>query len=303
MIEQALYNHLISQESLLPYLAAYNDRPAIFNQEAPADTDCLWGCGSQYGRIVFSVDIQGDPARTMGGVLAVDIMCKENEQFPEEIEPIVRRLIHGYFFSSDTFAVAAQWKNTSFFTEPTNEVTGCTATFDLLGFPRLTTFEPDVIARLNKWTSERFSDIHVINYDELPSDAWIPDGNVSAVYWRCLPEKPAKWIPDTFHTIWRTTTVKGHIFSQNIATAEKVARKIIYKLYTEKRLFCDGESPIMVNRNNDVDMGSDPLRTGQISIEATFGVIVHYAPDQMIQQIGMSDNTNERRTVNGSQIR
>lgn len=302
MIEQALYEHLVSQASLLPYLAAYNDRPAIFNQEAPADTDYLWSCGAQYGRIVFAVDIQGDPERTLGGILTVDIMCKENEQFPEEIEPIVRQLIHGYFFSNGTFVVAAQWKNTSYFTEPTNEVTGCTITFDLLGFPKRTTFGPDVIDRLNEWCAA-FNNLHVINYDELPSTAWRPTDDESAIYWRCLPEKPARWIPDTYQTVWRMTTVKGHIFSQDIATAEKVARTIIYKLYADKRLFRDGESPIMVNRNNDVDMGADPLRTGQLSVEATFGVIVAFANDQMIQQIGMSDNTKERRLVNGNQIR
>lgn len=303
MIEQALYNHLITQASLLPYLAAYNDRPAIFNQEAPADTDHLWGCGAQYGRIVFAVDIQGDPERTLGGLLAVDIMCKDGEQFPEEIEPIVRNLIHGYFFSNGTFVVAAQWKNSSYFTQATDHVSGCTVAFDLLGFPIRTTFEPDVIARLNEWTSLHFGNLHVINHDELPSDAWIPDGSNSAVYWRCLPEKPAKWIPDTYQTIWRTTTVKGHIFSQDIAIAEKAARSIMYKLYADKRLFRDGESPIMVNRNNEIDMGADPLRTGQISVEATFGVVVAFAPDQMIQQIGMSDNPNERRLANGNQTR
>ena len=70
MIEQALYEHLQDQEALLPYLATYASKMAIFNQEAPADTDPLWGSGPQYGRIVFAVDLQGDPERTMGGMLA-----------------------------------------------------------------------------------------------------------------------------------------------------------------------------------------------------------------------------------------
>lgn len=273
MIEQALRAHLQEQETLTAHLATYANKPAVFNQEAPSDKDSLWATGPQYGRIVFSEDIQGDPERTMGGMLAVDIQCKDGEQFPEEIEPIIRQLIHGYFFSSGTFVVAAQWKNSAYFTEPTDHVVGCTVTFDLLGFPIMTTSNPDVIARINEWTS-RMSGIHVINYDKLPSSAWKPDGDETAVYWRVLRDAPANWIPDTFQTIWRTATIKGHIFSADIATASAAARRIRTQLYASRRLIKAGESPIMVNRNNTVDDGADPLRTGQMTVEATYGEII-----------------------------
>ena len=286
MIEQALYKHLLEQASLSPYLAAYDGKPAIFNQEAPADMDPGWGPGSQYGRIVFVEDIQGDPERTMGGILAVDIMCEEDKQFPEEIEPIVRQLIHGYFFSNGHFVVAAQFKNLSYFKQPTDRVTGCTITFDLLAFPVLTTTEPDVIARINEWTST-LPGIHVINHDELPAEAWKPTGAESAVYWRLVTEAPARWIPDTFQTIWRTATVKCHIFSCDNATASTVARNIITRLYAAKRLLKADEAPIMVNQRNTHDAGSDPLRTGQVAVEATFGVVVHFQNDEVINHINL----------------
>ena len=62
MIEQALRNHLIAHPKLTDYLATYAKQPAVFSQEAPADTDPKWGPGPQYGRIVFAEDIQGNPA-------------------------------------------------------------------------------------------------------------------------------------------------------------------------------------------------------------------------------------------------
>lgn len=285
MIEQALYTHLIAQETLAPYLATYAGKPAVFNQEAPADVDTLWNNGPQYGRIVFAVDLQGDPERTMGGTLAVDIMCKEGEQIPEEIEPVVRSLIHGYFFSNGTFTVAAQWKNSSYFTGPTDDVIGCTIAFELLGFPVLTTIPPDIIARINQWTKERYEGIHVINLDELPQSAWKPSKGDSAIYWRLLTDNPAGWIPDTFATIWRTATVKGHIFSADNASAAIVARNIVTRLYAEKRLFKSSEAPIMVNRKNSVDITADPLRTGQITVEGTYGVVVSFANEQMLNHI------------------
>lgn len=292
MIEQALYEHLQAQAVLCPYLTKYENHMAIFNQEAPSDADELWRQGPQYGRIVFAVDIQGDSERAMGGTLAVDIMCKDGEQYPEEIEPIIRKLIHGYFFSNGTFTVSAQWKNSSCFTQPTDQVKGCTVVFDLLAFPVLTTSDPDVIDRINRWTSTTFANIHVINHEKLPYSAWKPEGTESAVYWRIVNDTPAKWIPDTFQTIWRSATVRCHIFSQDNATATITARAITQKLYADKRLMKQGETPIMVNRRNTLDVGADPLRTGQVTVEATYGVIVHYENTEVLNNIYKEEQIN-----------
>lgn len=285
MIEQALYEHLKSQTELTDYLGEYADMPAVFSQEAPADRDAKWAPGKQYGRVVFAVDIQGDPERTMGGTLAVDISCKEGEQFPEEIEPILRQLIHGYFFSNGTFIVSAQWKNSTYFTEPTEQVIGCTLAFELLAFPVITTADPDIVARINEWTASRFKTLHVINHDEMPKSAWKPTGDESAVYWRLVQDDPAGWIPDTFQTIWRTATVRCHIFSETNAIAASVARDLTTRLYADKRILKSGETPIMVNRRNSADLGADPLRTGQLSVEATYAIVTNRSTDDVLQNI------------------
>lgn len=284
MIEEALLNHLSAQTELTDFLTTFADAPAVFNQEAPADTNDAWEPGSQYGRIVFAVDIQGDPARTLGGILAVDIMCKEDEQYPEEIEPIIRTLIHGYFFSSGTFIVAAQFKNSNYFTQPKDHVTGCTVSFDLLAFPVLTTNGLNAIARLNEWTSQ-MDGIYVINHDKLPSPAWKPGTGESAVYWRCLRVGPSSKIRDRYATIWRTATIKGHVFSEDLATANDVAEHIIFRLYADRRLLKPGESPIMVDDNNTLDNGADPLRTGQVTVSATYGINRYSKTDITIQHI------------------
>ncbi len=296
MIEQALYEHLQAQAVLSPYLAKYDDQPAIFNQEAPSDADELWGNGPQYGRIVFAVDIQGDPERTMGGTLVVDIMChedEENPQYPEDIEPIIRKLIHGYFFSKGKFVVAAQWKNSSYFSQPTDQIKGCTVSFDLLAFPRQFS---ELIDRFNEWTCDNFDNIHVINHNELPDTAWKPEHREYAVYWRYVTDKPAGWIPDTFQTVWRTATVRCHIFAKESSIAGEVARTIQRRLYAVKRLFRVGDSPIMVNRQNSVDNGADALRTGQLTVEATYGEIVHIENTETFNNISY-ESAGEERSV------
>lgn len=284
MIEESLLQHLREQKELTDFLTTYADKPAVFSQEAPADTDALWGKGPQYGRIVFTVDLLGDPERTLGGTLVVDILCKEDEQYPEDIEPIIRKLIHGYFFSSGTFTVSAQFKNSNFFTQPKDLVTGCTVSFDLLAFPVLTTNGLNAIARLNEWTSQ-IEGIYVINHDELPAPAWKPGPGESAVYWRCLHVRPAARIRDRYATIWRTASIKGHIFAEDLATASDVAEDIIFRLYADKRLLKTGEAPIMVDDQNVLDNGADPLRTGQVTVEATYGINRYKKTDQTIQHI------------------
>ena len=288
MIEEALYEHLTTWASLVPYLTEYSGKPAVFNQEAPADADPLWESGPQYCRIVFAVDIQGDPERTMGGTLAVDVQCRDGDTPPEVLEPIVREAIHGWFFSKDLFTVEAQWRGSAYFTEPTDRVRGVTVSFDLLAFPVMTTGDPDIITRINAWTAA-IDGLHVINHDPLPSTAWRPEGTDSAIYWRVVTDQPANWIPDTFQTIWRIANLRGHIFSADYKTMAAVARDLIVRLYTDKRILKQGESPIMINRSNRADYGMDPLRTGQLSVEATYGVIVYYGPDTEINNITIEE--------------
>lgn len=289
MIEQALYEHLQEQDSLRPYLAEYGGKMAIFNQAEPADTDSAWGDGPQYGRIVFAVDLQGDPERTMGGRLVLDILCKADEQFPEDIEPILRPLIHGFFFCRRKFVVSAQWKDSIPFEEPVNHLSGCRVTFTLMAFP-VSTYAPYVIEQFNEWSS-RFDDLHIINRDPLPMAVWKPSNGQTAVYWRVAKEEPCRWIPSTFATVWMTATVKGYIFSETPAAAAEVAHRLALQLYADKRLKKDGvllragESPIMVNTKNTVDTGADPLRTGQLTVEATFGTVVHIESGEPIQNI------------------
>lgn len=295
MIEEALLHHLRGQEDLTDFLTTYADQPAVFSQEAPCDKDDKWGAGPQYGRIVFAVDLQGDPERIVSGTLVVDILCKKGEQFPEDIEPILRPLIHGYFFSNGTFVVSAQWKNSAPFDEPTDHVIGCCVSFDLLAFPVLTTSPLDVIARLNEWTSE-IEGLYVINYDELPASAWKPKSGETAVYWRHLSVGPSQKIRDRYAAIWRTSTIKGHIFAEDIAKASAVADDLAIRLYTAKRLLKPPESPIMVDDRNTQDYGADPLRTGQLTVEATYCIPRYKQNSATINHI-----QRERSPRNGNQ--
>lgn len=334
MIDQSIYEHLVTCPELTSQLTRYAARPAVFNQQAPADTDPLWDEGAQYARVIFALDMQNDPTRTLGGSLLIDAQCQAGQDSPERLETLIRHRIDGCFFSSNTSAedtsnditsddiihdnttrndttspggatdiVAAQWADSQYFTEPTEHVNGVTVRFTLLAFPRLTTHVPDVIARLNEWTAARFPALLVIHQSPLPA-VWKPGDDIhptesttspfdaetsllapgtsplvgSAIYWRVDSLKPAGWIPDTHQTAWRTALLRGHLFAVDVTTAADCAHAILHQLSRDKRLAKTGESPILVSQTNRVDIGADALRTGQITVEATFGEITRQVP-------------------------
>ncbi len=213
MIEQTIYKHLLSCGELASYLTEYAEKPAIFFQKAPPDTDSLWQDGAQYGRIVFAIDAEGDP-----------------------------------------------------------KVNGVTLTFSLLAFPLLTTENP-AIARFNDWTAEIFPDLSVIGLDGLP-EVWKPAGKSAGIYWRVASVAPAEWIPDTWQTIWRTATLQGHIFAQDVSAASVLAHEIIFALNRAKHLVKSGETQIIIRRTR-VDNSADALHTGQVTVDATYAQIKH----------------------------
>lgn len=277
MIERTLYQHLQNCTELAPFLAEHSGKMAIFNQEAPPDMDKGWDHGSQYGRIVFAVDMTDDPDRKISGVLQVDFMCESDKQDPNEVEPIIRPLMDGYFFKSTEGTIAAQWRASNYFTTTTEKIIGVTLTYDLLAFPNQTTIEPDPIALLNKWTSTSLEGVVVIGHDYLP-DVWKPAEKSVAIYWKLGQILPCSWINDTYNCSWQTAVISGHIMAPDENTAVLIARWIKSTLTVKKRLIFDDNAPLMVDRNIRVNATLDMLRTGQITLEATYGILTPPPP-------------------------
>lgn len=294
MIEDALYTHLQSQTVLAPFLAKYGGKLAVFNQEAPADTDPNWNTKSQYGRIVFEISAQTDPERKVSANLMVDVICKSGEQIPEEIEPIIRPLIDGYFFSDEGMTMAAQWKSSDYFTEPPNKIQGVTLVYTLLAFPKQTTIEPDPIALINDWSSNELpaivgvGGIRVIGKDSLPA-AWKPTSQLPAIYWRIQQIQKCSWIPDTYNCSWHTAVLQGHILTPEADVANIIARFIENALTIKKRLIFPDVSPLMVDRNIRVNPAADPLRTGQISVDGTYGILTPPRNSQLLNHIHLKE--------------
>lgn len=113
MIEQSIYEHLTGALGGSGF-AQYGGKPAVFSQNAPADTDPGWAAGPQFPRLVFAVDWEHSADRSLGGTMAVDIVCQEQGVPPDALEKLIRELLHGWFFTDNGETTAAQWVNSNY---------------------------------------------------------------------------------------------------------------------------------------------------------------------------------------------
>lgn len=291
MIEQQLYDHLQSCKELEPYLTTYAGQKAIFIQEAPGDTEPGWGTGSQYSRMVFIIDTANDPERTLSGYLTVDLFCEKGEQSikPEDLAPIVIPLMDGYFFTANEETVSAKWETCDYFNIPTEPVCGATLRFALLAYPNQTTAEPDPIRLVNKWTKEELAkllgkDLYVIGHSGLPA-VWKPTAEKPALYWRNVKTDKCNWIDDTWHCSWQTATLQCHILTPEPEVAGLIARTIDTELTQKGQLHFETRSPLFVDRVNRITLTTDSQRLGQVSIEATYGILRRPEPAEKLQHI------------------
>lgn len=278
MIEALLYQHLQKNSSALSGLALYRGKIAVFNQEAPDDMDEGWN-GTQYGRIVYAVDLTDDPERQISGSLMVDVYCENGKQIPEDLEPIVRSIIDGYLFTTKEATIAAQWSSSNYFTEAGKKVVGVTIAFDLLAFPIQETLAMDPVALLNKWSDDYLKkytkiDFTVINHSRT-EEVWKPTDEKPALYWRLTSIGSCNYIPDTYHCIWQTAEIQCNVIAESKEVMVRVARCIDNLLSMKKRLIFEDNSPLMIDSVR-INTTSDPVKTGQLTLYGTYGILREY---------------------------
>lgn len=279
MIERLLKEHLQGHsDELRPYLAVYNGKPAIFSLDVPDDNDSGWEGDQRYGRVAFTVAMEQSRERNIRGTLTVDVLCKKGQQNPEEIEPVLRPLIDGWFFNMDTGVISALWKESGYSIDAEKGLWKVTLIYELYMYPLQKTTEPDPVARINEWTKKELSeilkqDLYVIGWDTLP-DTFKPTADHPAIYWRLSKNKKCNWIPDTNACSWQTAILRGHILTPDSEdTAIFIARVIDNALSVKRRLFFKDKSPLLVDRNIRIERNVRLLRTGQITVDASYGVL------------------------------
>ena len=286
MVEEKIYDYLRMNQHIIPFVAMYAGRPAVFLHEAPADTDKNWEDGEQYGRVIFGMDFAGDPERAVTATLWVDVYTHKNGPAPEEVAPIIMEVLDNRFFADDKEVIALSWVATNGFQETRNdkEINGATLTFDVLYFPMQQTIPPDPVVAINMWTKERLNSAIVIGIDDLP-DSWTPRENPT-VYWRVSALKPGTLHPSTYHVTWHDVDLYGHFMIDDTNTRLTVCKALIDELSAYDTVMLDDGSPMFVLRIA-YTAAADAIKTGQIAVTASYGTLRRY-PEVPILNVAAS---------------
>lgn len=287
MVEKKIYDYLKNNPLITQFLASYGGNPAVFLQEAPGDTDAGWD-GEQYGRLVFGVDYAGDPERAVSATLWVDVYSHKDGPDPENIAPVVSDEMDNRFFADGNEVIALAWNATSGFQETRNDklINGVTLTFDVLYFPSQLTTNPDPVEAINRWTKERVQDALVIGIDELP-ESWTPRENPT-IYWRLGNIGPSTLYPDTFHCTWHSVDLSGHIMIDDTNTRLTVCKVLVDKLAASEPVIMADKSPMFITRIA-ARTANDAIKTGQITVSASYGVLRKYQKAPILNIANLSE--------------
>lgn len=264
-LEELLFGKLTNDTVIAAQLARYNNEPALFEGQAPDDTDNGWN-GTPYPRINFMVDWRDDPERKVQGTLSLDVWCLLTTSTPpESIEKRVRELLDGSVFQSGSEpTVGLKWKSSkpvqSEQTEDNPKI-GITLTFDMLAFPNQITSEPDPVAALKSWVSAKFAVLQVE-----PTN-WAPTDETPAVYIRLGSMTPAE---RTAGVIWLEAVIMIHVLAPTPAGRLPWVKKLVEQAAEDRWCKMADDSQLQIKLIS-ADNGADPLQTGQIKLSVRYG--------------------------------
>lgn len=293
MVEEKIYDYLRHNQHIIPFVAMYGGRPAVFLQEAPADTDKGWEDGEQYGRIVFGVDFAGDAERAVSATLWVEVFSHKDGPAPEKIAPVIMDVLDNRFFADGEEVIALSWTATNGFQETRNDklINGATLNFDVTYFPLQQTTSPDPVMAINLWTKERLNSALVIGLDDLP-DSWTPEENPT-VYWRVSALKPGTLHPSTYHVTWHDVDLSGHFMIDDTNTRLTVCKALIDDLSAYDTVMLDDGSPMFILRIA-YTAAADAIKTGQIAVTASYGTLRKYPEVPTLNVAGTSEKIKSK---------
>ena len=272
-MEEIIYQYLCECEELVAYLTKWSDTPAVFQTKAPDDTDDSWNDGTQYPRLIFDLNMQSDAERKISGQLMVDVMCEDVSESiqVEDIETVVKELVDGCFFSNSDLTISAQWNSSNPFEQGDDDVIGTTLVFDVLAYPKQTTTAPDPIAATNLWLKTLYQDANVIGRDTLPT-TWKPTDESPAIYCSLFRLGESPRLKSTYSVDWIGAELHINVMAPSESMRATISKQVVQILSHATRIMLNDGSPMLIDKVTS-NLAADPLRTGQIVVNATYGVL------------------------------
>lgn len=261
-LEALIYSALTGDAVLAGLLAVYGGRPAVFEVWAPDSSDAGWQ-GEQTPRVEFSVVRQEDPERRVAGQVAVTVIDERGSMDRvAQVEARIRAILDGATFRPDEGTVSLRWARADAF-EQEPDLRGVEAVFDLIAWPAGLTYAPDPVAAMRAWSQARWPTLQV------DPAAWTPSDAAPAIYWRAsgiVGVQQVQW------GAWVRLRLQAHVLAQSPGVRLAWIRRVVEALAVDRGVDMGDGSRLRINAVS-ADSLADPLRVGQISVEATMGVL------------------------------
>lgn len=261
-LETLIYQALTTDAALTSKLTLFEDIPAVFELLAPENQALGWN-GKQTPRVEYWINREEDPERRVSGQVSVSVLHEDTSNATAaEIEDDVRRLLDGATFRPDGETITLQWHTVELY-DDNAEFRGFELVFDLIAWPIGLTYAPDPVKALRMWSDNRWSALQV------DPQTWSPTDSTPALYWRLSQidnmemESWGAWMTGRFygHLLAKTPNVRIH-WLRSVAEGLSIDRAV--PLEDGSRLFIE-----RIAASSD----ADPLREGQITVTARFGVL------------------------------
>ena len=292
-LKAMLYERLTGSEALAEKLAIFDGRPAIHYQQPPTADDEKWG-EEQYPRIDYLVDMQENPARNASGILALNVWCDaEKGAGPEEIEYILRDLLHAAFAQTDEYPFCFAWVRSDNFEvknqeEQTARTVGVTVIFDIMACPCQYTMYPDPIKAMNQWTKTILPNAIVLGEDQI--NGWVlPTREQPVVYWRLAAQGTQQ---KHFTHTWLNITIEGHVYARTAADRLYNLVRINTAAALAGHIPMEDTSPLFL-KDYTCKPHLNYLSQGQIQTGGRFGLLQPWYGQQPDPKLNHANTTRE----------
>lgn len=246
-MKQIIFKYL--KELGIEGLASFKNAPAIFLDQAPDDSDSRWD-GSQYGRIIYGLNLKDDSERKVSGTMEIAIAYLFNNKGYKnllEAKKVLKKAFEGVFLTDADTTISLVWRKSESFQEAIEgqadvEVCGSILTFDAYAFPKHSYHPLDAVGSLAKHIDEHW-DVTVINHTEL-DEIWKPDDEEVVVYTRLDSMQPGTF-PSTYACTWFTNNIKVHVISGSDVNADQFIMNLLQDLQERERFVMDDGSPFL----------------------------------------------------------
>ncbi len=277
-LEDLIYKRISECESVTSILGEYRGAAAVFFSQAPGDNDAGWNKRREYPRLTYFVNRAADAERRTQGAMSLNIWCDGTSAQPEDLEPVLRELFDGVFFTPErdmTYCVA--WATSEMFevlpeqrtSREQTQVTGIAMMFDLFEFPRQVTTNPDPVLTMGDFT-RRFicENAVIIGCDDI-GKIYKPTADAPAFYWRLgtISADKVFWAVS-----WVAGEIAGHVFAPSAEERLKWIKVAATEVSVQAEAVMPDNSPMFFTTFK-ADSGADFLRSGQMRIGVRYGIL------------------------------